>query len=232
MLCAVIAKKNFDEILKISEKIKNSEIKAVEFRFDFLEEKINDKNLSDLSEIFKDKIKIVTLMPTWEGGNFKGEENERLKLLKYYSNFADVITLELKAIMKENENITKECEKILNLNKKFIISMHNFERCYEKEEIENFLNEIENLRKFYNREIIAKIACKFNSFEDNFKIIPFLTQKNYKNSIFIGIGKYGKITRVLNYYFGFLTYVSVEEKTAEGQLSVEEFEKILSILGK
>jgi len=79
--------------------------------------------------------------------------------------------------------------------------------------------------------IIKKIAVKFNSFDDNYKILPFLLEeKNFRNVIILGMGKYGKLSRILNYYFGFLTYVSVEEKTAEGQLSVEEFEKILKIL--
>ncbi|PKP55420.1 MAG: 3-dehydroquinate dehydratase, partial [Candidatus Altiarchaeales archaeon HGW-Altiarchaeales-2] len=64
-----------------------------------------------------------------------------------------------------------------------------------------------------------------------YKILPFLTEeKNFRNVIMLGMGKYGKLSRVLNHYFGFLTYVSVEEKTAEGQLSVREFEEILKIL--
>jgi len=231
MLCAVIAKKNFDEILNLAEKIKNfKDVEAVELRLDFLSENLNEEELLNLSKILENKIKIATLMPEWEGGNFKGSEEERLNLLRYYSNYCDCITIELKAI-KENFNL---CEKILNSPKNLIVSVHNFERCYEENEIAEIMKDVENLREKYGkktRKIITKIASKINLFEDNYKILKFLMNKeNYKNCILLGTGKRGKITRLLNYYFGFLTYISIEEKTDEGQLCLGEFRKILKIL--
>jgi len=78
------------------------------------------------------------------------------------------------------------------------------------------------------------VAFKFNKFEDNFEVIPILAEKKfYQNLIAIGMGKYGKITRIMNYYFGFLTYVSTTQKTitAEGQLTVEDMNKLKKIIG-
>lgn len=231
MLCAVIAKKNFDENLNLAEKIKNFDIDAIEFRFDYLKEQLREDQLLQLSEIFKEKIKIATLMPEWEGGNFKGSENDRLRLLYYYSNFCDFATIEIKAI-KENFDL---CEKILN-SRNLIIAAHNFERCYKEDEIEKIIDEIEKIKEKYkngikNRIIITKIACKVESFYDSLKILRFFNKENYGKCILLGMGKEGIITRIVNYYAGFLTYVSVEEKTAEGQLSFEEFREILKILG-
>ncbi|MFN3528274.1 MAG: type I 3-dehydroquinate dehydratase, partial [Candidatus Altarchaeaceae archaeon] len=106
----------------------------------------------------------------------------------------------------------------------------NFERCYNEDEIKEFFNYVNEIRKkFPNIKIVPKIACKIEKFEDNLKILKFF-ENNYKNCILLGMGKEGKITRILNHYFGFLTYVSIEEKTAEGQLNIDEFKEILKIL--
>ncbi len=224
MLCAVIAKSKISDIIDVAKKIEKIKgVNAIEFRLDYLNAS-EFKNFDKFFEIEKiKKIKIATCMLKNEGGNFKGSIDERNEILKKSENFCDYLTIEM-----------KNFRDVFNSN--LILSYHNFEKCPEKNEIEKILDEMEKIKtkiKETKRDvnIIKKIAVKFNSFDDNYKILPFLLEeKNFRNVIILGMGKYGKLSRILNYYFGFLTYVSVEEKTAEGQLSVEEFEKILKIL--
>jgi len=230
MLCAVIAKKNFKDILNLAEKIKNLEsVDAIEFRLDYLDI-AEFKNLNDFQNIsktggIKNKIKIATCMLKDEGGNFTGSEDERTEILKHVAKFSDYLTIEVKSFQQHPD----EMRPFLNSN--LILSYHNFSECPGREETEKILNDMEKIKAKCKGKVIKKIAVKFNSRGDNYKILPFLTEeKNFRNVIMLGMGKYGKLNRVLNHYFGFLTYVSVEEKTAEGQLSVEEFEEILKIL--
>ncbi len=230
MLCAVIAKKNFKDILNLAEKIKNLEsVDAIEFRLDYLDI-AEFKNLNDFQNIsktggIKNKIKIATCMLKDEGGNFTGSEDERTEILKQVARFSDYLTIEVKSFQQHPD----EMRPFLNSN--LILSYHNFSECPGREETEKILDDMEKIKAECKGKVIKKIAVKFNSFEDNYKILPFLTEeKNFRNVIMLGMGKYGKLSRVLNHYFGFLTYVSVEEKTAEGQLSVREFEEILKIL--
>jgi len=221
MLCAVIAKSKISDIIKVAKKIeKIKEIDAIEFRLDYL----NVSEFKNFDKFFEEKInkiKIATCMLRSEGGKFEGGINERDEILKKSENFCDYLTIEM-----------KNFRDVFNSN--LILSYHNFEKCPEKNEIEKILDEMEKIKtkiKETKRDVnvIKKIAVKFNSFDDNYKILPFLLEEK-RNVIILGMGKYGKLSRVLNHYFGFLTYVSVEEKTAEGQLSVEEFKQILKIL--
>lgn len=228
MLCAVIAKKNFKDALNLAKKIASlKDIGAIEFRLDYLD-KEEFKNLSKFgnyinkADELKNKTKIATCMLKQEGGNFTGSEDERIEILKQAGRFCDYLTIEVKSF-KQNYN------KVKDLNSNLILSYHNFTKCPDRKEIEKILNDMEKIKT--KGRVIKKIAVKFNSFGDNYKILPFLTEKkNFRKAIILGMGKYGKLSRVLNHYFGFLTYVSVEEKTAEGQLSVDEFGKILEIL--
>jgi len=231
MLCAVIAKKNLKDMLDLTERIGNlNSIDAVEFRLDYLDaaefKNLNSfcKNVCKIKGIER-KIKIGTCMLKNEGGNFTRTEEQRIEILKQARNFCDYLTIEVKSFQLHFEKMK------MFLNSNLILSKHNFTDCPSREEIQKILNSMEKFKEHCKGNIIKKIAVKFNSFDDNYKILPFLLEeKNFRNVIILGMGKYGKLSRVLNHYFGFLTYVSVEEKTAEGQLSVEEFEQILKIL--
>ncbi|NCN65583.1 MAG: type I 3-dehydroquinate dehydratase [Candidatus Altiarchaeum hamiconexum] len=231
MLCAVIAKKNFMDILNLAKKIGNlNSVGAIEFRLDYVdiaEFKNLDWFCDNVSKIkgIKNKIKIATCMLKQEGGNFTGNEDERIEILKKACNFSDYLTIEIKSFQQH----PRKMKALFNSN--LILSYHNFAKCPDINEIEKILNNMEKIRVRCKGDIIKKIAVKFESFDDNYKILPFLTEeKNFRNIIMLGMGKYGKLSRILNHYFGFLTYVNVEEKTAEGQLCVKEFEEILKIL--
>ncbi|OQX19823.1 MAG: hypothetical protein BWK75_05310 [Candidatus Altiarchaeales archaeon A3] len=231
MLCAVIAKKNLKDVLNLAEKIGNLKtVGAIEFRLDYLDiaefKNLKDfcKNISKIDGI-KNKTKIATCMLKQEGGNFTGSEYERIEILKHAAKFSDYLTIEVKSFQQYPDKI----KDFLNLN--LILSEHNFAECPDRKETEKILDDMEKIKAKCKGKVIKKIAVKFNSFEDNYKILPFLTEeKNFRNVIILGMGKYGKLSRVLNHYFGFLTYVSVEEKTADGQLNVDEFGEILKIL--
>lgn len=79
---------------------------------------------------------------------------------------------------------------------------------------------------------IAKFAVMVNEKEDTLKIFEIINK--YKNKVIgIGMGEKGKITRVLNIYYGsILTFASYKGKaSAPGQIDVEKLRKIWELLG-
>lgn len=218
MLCCVLAEKDIESMVKVALSV-SDKVDLFEVRLDYLENP-EEEDFSKLDNI-KNK-KIVTCMPSWEGGLFKKSEEERISVLKNASEFSQYITIELKTDKKF-------LDEILELGKGVIISYHNFECCPKKNEILKIIEEEEKAGG--GRKIIKKVAFKFNSFEDNFEVMPILTEKKfYKNIIALGMGRYGKLTRIMNYYFGFLTYVSATLKTAEGQFTSDDFRKIIELI--
>ena len=110
------------------------------------------------------------------------------------------------------------------IKSKIIISFHDFKKTPDMFQLNAIVNKIRKLKV----EII-KIATKVNNNQDIknlFKIL--LNKKKNEKIIVVGMGKKGKITRVLGPLIGsFLTFASTPfGQSAPGQLEISEFKKI------
>ncbi|OYT42546.1 MAG: type I 3-dehydroquinate dehydratase [Candidatus Altiarchaeales archaeon ex4484_43] len=223
MICASIIESGIGSMVNIANSI-DSDI--IELRLDCLSEFSGLEKLKDIR-----KEKIVTCMPSWEGGNFGGQEGERFEILNKAIGFAEFVTIELRAKKKYRDELIKRAKEI---GVKVIIAYHDFDSTPERKEIMKILN-----RERDSRADIAKVAFMANDYKDVLNLMQVLVDKNLDEKfgipiIALSMGKPGRISRVLAPLLGsYLTFASVERgrESAEGQLTVNELRKILKILG-
>ena len=155
---------------------------------------------------------IVTNRTKTEGGQFKGNEEERVQILRQAieagADYVDIETSTPKELLKsvlDNKGKTK-----------IILSFHNFS------------NTMEDLEPLYEIMCelpgdILKIVTYAQDISDNLKIFKLLKRAQNEGRKLIGLcmGEYGEISRVLSPLLGgFLTFGALEtgKESAPGQI--------------
>ncbi len=109
---------------------------------------------------------------------------------------------------------------------KLIVSFHDFERTPPNWVIR------EVLREGYRYGGIPKVAVRANSYEDVARLLCVGAQENYPK-ILIAMGDIGKISRLAGFAFGsVISYASLGEALAPGQLPLEELVKLRELFYK
>ncbi|MFX1315927.1 MAG: type I 3-dehydroquinate dehydratase [Promethearchaeota archaeon] len=242
-ICVVIPIKtnNYDKNLPIIKNAINEKPNFIEFRFDFIDnfENITKDLGSRLLNIIPPNIStIFTFRANTEGGKIKVDEKERLKILEILVNAQpDFIDIE----MNSAEEILNY---IINLasNKKvnLIFSFHDFEKTSSyKETLELILKFEEKLinKMIINSNIVEKSVYKViftaQNFEDN--LTPINVCKYFSNNnrkiISFCMGEIGIFSRIICTKFGsFMTYASLDRKTAPGQIRIEKLREFFNLL--
>ena len=213
MICTPIIESNIEAMVTLASSASSD---IVELRLDCL------TDFSALKKIEKvNKPKIITCMPEWEGGLFKGEENERINILLEAMKFctsSDYVSIELKTGKKFLDKIADAAKK---KGIKVIISNHNFRETPGKEEI----LEILELEEKTGADI-AKVAFMPKDYGDVLTVLSALVDNDLKIPVIaISMGELGKISRVVGLLMGsYLTFASIEKgkESAKGQMSVDE----------
>jgi 3-dehydroquinate dehydratase-1 len=206
MICIPIKKEKYQEFL--------AEIKKAEPFADLLELWFDElKNLDEekLKEIFSIIKKPILY-------KFQGNIENSKRIIKFDPQYIDVD-------IDCPENILEEIKKS-SAKTEIMISYHNFDETPDDKSLMKIINKIYEMGGD-----IAKIAIMANKFEDSLRILKILEEINSKNKkiICIGMGEEGKITRETGHLFGnYLMYAPLTEKdkTASGQLTVDELVKI------
>ncbi len=218
-ICGVSTAKNKDELFRTIQAAEEFRLGYLEIRFDFLRESLDPAEIRN-----KTSLRLIgTNRPLWEGGHFKGEENERLQILKQASEAGfDYIDLEL-----ETPEVKETCRALLG---KKIISKHNFKETPS-------LATLESLRRLAARlkPDIIKICTTACSPKDNLTLAKFLITASSRSSLVaFCMGEYGTPTRVLGPLLGSkFVYASLFDRasSAPGQLSVEKLCRIYELMG-
>ena len=203
MICIPICKKTAKGALEAFKKAKK-EADVVEVWFD----EIKSPSDKELAEFFKTKTSIIY---KYQGG----EALERV--LEYKPSYVDIDLETPKAVISKIKKLSPKT--------KIIISHHDFKETPELKKI----NSIAKRMKQKGADII-KIATMANKITDSIKMLSFLSQQKNK-AIIVCMGKEGRITRTTGHLFGnYLMYASLsaKESTAEGQITVSEFKKIIN----
>ena len=196
----------------------------LELRVDFL----GERDAARIREFMK-KVKegvglpiIATNRAEREGGRFKGTEEERISLLKGIMGAADAVDVELFTALEDTGIVEKAAE----LGITTIISFHDFMGTPSRDEILSTINKMHALGD------VAKVAVTPNSLEDALTLLEVtLSLRGGKPVVAISMGALGKHTRIIAPLYGSaLTYGSVGESVAPGQLSVWELRRILDVL--
>jgi len=215
MICLTITENNLKDAIKIADKVLESDIvNLIEFRLDYFKT-FSKEDVKMLSEYPC----IITIRPMWEGGLYKDHNVKRnvkrIKLLKtaieYDIKYTDVE-------LKEPKNkALVDYRNEIDSKTKVIVSYHDFYKTPSYQTLTNIVT----------RELtigdIGKFATMVNTKKDILTILQ--VTNTFENKVVgIGMGDKGKLTRILNLYFGSLwTYVSLDGKqSAPGQLQLKD----------
>ena len=229
-----------EEVLK---KILDENPEFVELRFDYIEDiqLITPTFVKNLLDLIGSQVQtIFTFREFSEGGQIELGKSQRFKiiqlLIEAHPQYYDI----------EMKNDRETLQTVINLARendvKLIYSFHDFEKTPIYDEgvkiIEKFKEELVNnyaVDFISIKKIIFKLIFTAQKFEDNLipmKICRDLLEKNkYKNVISFCMGELGIFSRIVCVKAGsFLTYASLEEKTAPGQINIKNMREFLQIL--
>jgi 3-dehydroquinate dehydratase-1 len=194
----------------------------LEIRFDFLDQSEISSSMKIIESIKSRSI--FTLRSREQQGNFKGNEFERLKLLKMlYDANPMLLDVEYDTMIANNSlnNYLKDKSNVL-------ISWHNFsstpsDECLEKK--------IYDMKKFSNN---IKLVTMATNVTDSLRVLNLYDKFKDSNLITFAMGDCGVISRILCTFYGRspFTYASLEKSIAPGQLSVIEMRRIYDRINK
>ena len=214
-ICVSIGAKTINELsFSINKALGLSDF--LEIRFDFLKQ-------SDFSSAIKitDSIKsrsVFTLRPLKQHGEFRGNEIERIEILKkLYDVNPMLLDVEYDTIT-ENTSLNNYLKNKSNV----LISWHNFFNTPSDEYLERKIND---MKKFSNN---IKLVTMARNVTDSFRVLNLYEKFKNSNLIAFAMGDYGIISRILCTIYGKspFTYASLEKTIAPGQLSIIEMRRI------
>ncbi|KAL3508033.1 hypothetical protein ACH5RR_033415 [Cinchona calisaya] len=215
LICAPLMAERVDQMLSLMQKAKQSGADLVEIRLDWLK----DFNpLTDIEILIK-RCPLPTLFtyrPTWEGGQYDGDEQSRLGALQLAMELgADHIDVELQAIHEFNNYVhgsrPAKC--------KVIVSSHNYHNTPSSEDLGNLVARIQA-----SGADIVKIATTALDITDVARVFQ-ITVHSQVPIIAMVMGERGLMSRVLCPKFGgYLTFATLEsgKVSAPGQPTIED----------
>ncbi len=225
-ICAVVTGKTIGEFLGNLEKIQKV-ADFVELRVDY----IDGFSVSDI-DLIKSKIKrqaIFTCRKKEEGGFFRGQESERVEILRKAIDAGfDYIDVELSSYERSG---CKDCFAPLAMTikkAKIILSFHDFTRTPMFSELE----EIKKQMKTCNVDVM-KFATFVRDDKDSKILFKFLLNKrDDEKMIVVGMGEEGKMVRAFGPVLGsYLTYASTDySSSAPGQVEIIKLKKLYNEL--
>ncbi|XVF28430.1 hypothetical protein REPUB_Repub15cG0028700 [Reevesia pubescens] len=215
LICAPIMADSIDKMVIDMAKAKSTTADLVEIRLDHLK---SFNPSQDLKFLIKEcpLPTLFTYRPIWEGGQYDGDEKERLDVLRLAMELgADYIDVELKVAHDFIKSINgKKPEKI-----KVIVSSHNYQSTPSVEELGNLVARIQS-----TGADIVKIATTALEITDVARIFQ-ITVHSQVPIIGLVMGERGLISRILCAKFGgYLTFGTLEAKviSAPGQPTIED----------
>lgn len=165
---------------------------------------------------------IATIRSQKEGGKRFIDDETRYRLFRRIISHVDILDIELSSegLLERLMPLIKEKNKLL------LLSYHDFEETPKDSVIEEKF-----LRARKKGADLVKIAVTAKSREDLIRMAQFTIRHRKDGIISISMGEHGRPSRVLFPFLGSLiTYGSITEASAPGQLSVKEFRRIFELI--
>jgi len=232
---------NISENIDLINNVKDLNPNLIELRLDYIDDlqHITKDFVTNLLIHTQPKIPVIcTFRDFSEGGKVKIGISDRVKLLKtIIEAHPTYIDLE----MHIENKILSELIQLASQNETNIIySYHNFEKTPSFNEVssilDTFLNRLKNQIQIEPKTLekcIFKLIFMAQSFEDN--LIPLKLCKEISSKelrlISFCMGDLGLFSRIFcNFSGSFLTFSSMIDKTAPGQININDLREILQIL--
>jgi len=200
------------------ERARELRLDLIEARVDLMEPGKVKENLDLIADF--GFYSVLTIRPTWEGGEFKGSEEERLKLFKELIPHPAVgaVDVELKA-----QILPQVRELAVAGRKRLIVSYHDFEETPGREDVEEIFE-----RAVEAGADVVKTAFMGKSHADAARVCSVMEELPYPK-VFMVMGEVGKFTRVVGFSFGsLLTYTFFGRPVAPGQIEAERLVELLA----
>lgn len=221
--CVSIGEKTQNDVLSVAKDI-SDDADVIEIRLDCLDDLSIDPYLAGIS-----KPLLFTNRPTSEGGNFSGDEQERIApLLEAVEKNVPFIDFEYLA---PNESFAKIKDAVDKSDTQLILSWHNFTLTPTREEL------LEVMMNMLNRGAdVGKIVTMAHDSEDVLRVLRLLEDAQLLGFSLIAfcMGEVGTISRVATLeHGGYMTYCSVSDGkgTAPGQVSLTTLKEIYARSG-
>ena len=190
----------------------------IEARLDFLK----PEEIPDALNMIKEYLyrTICTVRAKGEGGEFTGNEAERLSILKLVAEYEPFLLDIEYNTLRANSDLVRYLN---TTHSNILVSWHNFKHTPS---ISILQKKIEQMARF---SINVKIVCTAKSTYDATKMLS-LYNKNLINLISFAMGEHGRISRILSMYMGCpYAYVSRNKPVAPGQFSLNEMKDIMAL---
>lgn len=243
-ICAAIPIKSgkIKENEELIKRVLETKPDLIEFRFDYIDE-ISEltpdfiKNLLDL--VGTNILSIFTFRAPSEGGQCDLNKEERIKIIKLLIEAQpEYLDIEMNT---EIENL-REIINFANENVKLIFSYHDFDKTpslevatsiFEKFKDKLLNNHLVDFLSF--KKITYKLIFTAKNFEDNLipiKLCRDISAKEKNQGIIsFCMGELGIFSRITCVKFGsLLTYGSLEDKTAPGQINIKKIRELHQLL--
>ena len=220
---SITAKTTREALVKMEEGFAQTDI--LELRIDGIQ-KVNLKKLVGHN---KGEI-VITNRVKEEGGDFAGEEKERVAfLLEAVALGAAYVDVELRTAPVLIARLKEKIEACRGQTK-LILSYHNFERTPSPKELRKKLDD-----GYAAGADVVKIASLAGEPADNLKVLGLIpyAQRKQKEIIAFCMGEKGRMSRVMAPLLGSSwTYASLNkgEESAPGQMTVKELQQMFGIL--
>ncbi|MEM8835364.1 MAG: type I 3-dehydroquinate dehydratase [Planctomycetota bacterium] len=170
---------------------------------------------------------IVTCRPTYEGGEYDGDDSARISLFESLGasdHPPRYIDVEHQAYAR-SANLRQKVylaidhpAQVRDLSTGLILSAHDFDKRPS-----DLLGTLASMRESEAAKIV-KLAWRARSLRDNIELLELIRERD-RPMIALGMGEFGLLSRVLAPKFGgFLTFAGVRERgvTAPGQPTIRE----------
>jgi len=218
IICATVAADTAAEAVKAASGLKCD---LVEVRLDLMK---SLQNLNILSKI-RQRL-LVTCMPSWEGGGYKGSEGDRIHILISCLGFADYVSLEYRTEGVLRRRLASAARR---RRVKVILSYHDFHSTPSKGRVIGIMRRLDAAGAD-----VVKVAFKPKSIEDVVNVLSAQVESGLKTPLVaISMGSLGRITRVVGPALGgYMSFAAptASMKSALGQFTVDEMITLRRIL--
>ena len=228
-ICVPVVETTTEKIIQQIQQLQDCDL--IELRIDFYE------NIHDLKQVHELLLQarqqtnlplLLTYRSLKEGGHIQLTDQEYLSLVQTacQSGCVDIVDIELES----GNMLVYQLVEIAHQNHvKVLMSYHDFEKTPTVMEMKERLEKMEIMGAD-----ICKIAVMPFSYKDVIQLLNTtmeMSQKLTKPLVTMSMGKIGKITRIVGELVGSsITFASVGQSSAPGQLTLEEMQTLLEVI--
>ncbi len=222
LVCAATAEKTPADLAQKLSKCADK-IDVVEVRLDLM----TDPDIDGCLEAAGQLPSLFTNRPSWEGGKFAGNEQNRIQpLISAAQKGATYVDIELKTEHTLRQKCIAACQ---NAGAKVIVSQHNFQETPSPEVLIQTLEDLIQTGAYAGKIITTAKSAK--DVRQTLTLLSLAQDSNFPLSTFC-MGEAGQISRFSTLYLGgFMSYAAInsETATAPGQLSVDHLHSLITL---